>query len=322
MDVVQSPVVVDDAASTKATLKDRTEFAALRCVLVMARFVSVERLAGIGAGVMRIVGPRLRQNRRALANLKIAFPEKTEAERQVIARDMWANMGRIFAETLVLDRMLADPDRLEIKDRERWHRRTAEPGPIIGCTLHMGNWELAIWPFGMFGRSPIGVYKPLDNPLIDAWLKQTRSVLFPLGLFGKGDREDRDGTGQKTARKLIDTARSGGALGFVVDHYEKRGDPIPFMGRVSRFTSIPAGIARHFGARVMIGRCLRIGTSSRFSYEIRELDIPRSNDKKADALKLTGEIFAVFEEWIREHPDQWMWWNTRWIEGQVADLPR
>jgi KDO2-lipid IV(A) lauroyltransferase len=314
MDVVQPPVVVAPAEPVRATLKDRLEFAALRTVIALSRLVSVERLAGIGAAVMRRVGPRLRQNRRALANLAIAFPEKSEAERAGIAREMWANMGRIFAETLVLDRMLADPDRLEIKERERWHRRAIEPGPIIGCTLHMGNWELAIWPFGLFGRPPLGVYKPLDNPLIDAWLKQTRSVLFPSGLYGKGDRDDADGTGQKTARKLIDGARTGGALGFVVDHFERRGDPIPFMGRLSRFTSVPASIARHFGARVMVGRCVRIGTSSRFTYEIRELEIPRSDDKKADALALTTTIFAVFEEWIREHPEQWMWWNTRWVD--------
>jgi len=318
MDVVEPPMVVAEGAATAPPgLRHRLEYAGLKVALRLARLLSIERLAGIGAGVMRLVGPQLRQHRRALANLAVAFPEKTEAERKAIARAMWANMGRTFAETLVLDRLLDDPSRIAIADRERWAQRMAEPGPIVGCTLHLGNWELAIRPFGVFDREPTGVYKPLDNPLVDAWLKETRLALFPGGLLGKGDREDSDGTGQRTARKLIDRARSGGALGFVVDHFDRRGDPVPFFGRSSRFTTAPAGIARHVGARVLLGRCLRVEGTSRFVCDIRELPVPRSKDKKSDAVALTSAIFAVFEEWIREHPEQWMWWNTRWVEPKT-----
>jgi len=320
MDVVEPPMVVDDATEkARPSVRHRLEYAALRVALSLARRISVESLAGIGAAVMGVVGPRLRQNKRALANLAIAFPEKSDAERRSIARAMWANMGRTFAETLVLDRMVGDPSRIEILDRDKWRRRTAEPGPIVGCTLHMGNWELAIWPFSEFHRPPTGVYKPLDNPLIDAWLKETRQVLFPGGLLGKGDREDRDGTGQRTARKLIDRARSGGALGFVVDHFDRRGDPVPFLGRTSRFATAPAGIARHLGARVLLGRCRRVGGSSRFIYDVHEIAVPRTADKKADAIAMTSAMFVVFEAWIREHPDQWMWWNTRWVDSAPVD---
>jgi KDO2-lipid IV(A) lauroyltransferase len=64
-----------------------------------------------------------------------------------------------------------------------------------------------------------------------------------------------------------------------------------------------------------MGRCLRIGTESRFRIDIAELNVPRTGDKAADVRELTAAIFAQFECWIREHPDQWMWWNTRWVEG-------
>jgi Kdo2-lipid IVA lauroyltransferase/acyltransferase len=315
MDVVQSAMVVEAGDRTaRANLRHRLEYASLRMALVIARLLTVEQVASIGATLMRFVGPRLRQNRRALSNLAIAFPAKTSAEHAVIARAMWAHVGRTFAETLVLDRLLEDRGRISIQNRDEWAQQAAEPGPIVGCTLHMGNWELAIRPFSLFGRPPTGVYKPLDNPLIDAWLKQSRSALFPGGLLGKGDREDSDGTGQRTARQLIDRARSGGALGFVIDHFDRRGEPVPFLGRTARFATTPAGIARHLGARVWLGRCLRIGETSRFVYEIREVAVPRTADKKADGAALMADIFAVFEEWIREHPEQWMWWNTRWVD--------
>jgi KDO2-lipid IV(A) lauroyltransferase len=336
MDVVQPAVVVNGNApqsapkaspvgssEISATWRDRVEYAGLRVGLGVARCMPVSWVTGIGAFLASTAGPWLRQNQRALENLAIAFPDKTPAERAVIARAMWANMGRIFAETLVLDRVLADPDAIEIVDHAYWQARMTEPGPSIGCTLHMGNWELAIWPLTLFGRRPAGVYRPIANPLVDAWLARTRAVLYPGGLLGKGESEDDAKSGQRTARLLIDHARKGGCIGFVCDHFDRRGTPIRFMGRFARFTTAPAMIARHLGARLWVGRCLRIGTTSRFRMEIKELDLPRTADKAGDARHLTTAVFAAFEAWIRENPEQWMWWNTRWIrhdEVQVVDV--
>jgi KDO2-lipid IV(A) lauroyltransferase len=306
-------------ARSRTSLRHALEYAGLRALVAVARVAPLDWVRGTGATLVGLVGPLLRQNRRALANLEIAFPEKSEAERRAIARAMWANMGRVFAETLVLDRVMADPGRVEIIDHARWQERLGSPGPSIGCTLHMGSWELAIWPLRLFGRSPAGVYKPLDNPLIDAWLLATRRPLFPAGLLGKGETEDDPKAGQRTARALIDIARKGGCIGFVADHFDRRGEPTDFMGRKARFTTAPAMIARHVGARFWVGRCLRVGTSGRFRMDIRELEIPRSGDKAADARALTTAMFAVFESWIREHPEQWMWWNTRWVKPDGAD---
>lgn len=314
--MVEPPMVVNETdESPKASLRHRMEYGALRVALVLVRPIPVTWLAGAGARLMRLVGPRLRQHRRALANLAIAFPEKTAAERDAIAKAMWANMGRTFAETLVLDRLVATPGAIEIVDHDAWARRAAEPKPLVGCTLHLGSWEIAIVPLKLFGRKPTGVYRPLDNPLIDAWLVKTRAELYPGGLFGKGDDEGR--AGQRTARQLIDKARSGHALGFVCDHFDRRGEDIAFMGRTSRFTTAPALIARHVGARLWLGRAMRIGNESRFKLEITEVPIASTKDKRADGHAAAVAMFAQFEHWIRETPEQWMWWNTRWVEPQL-----
>ena len=325
MDVVE-PAMVMSAEKPEAvsapvatiTLQHRLEYGLLRSLAALARVVPIGAVTATGAALVGAVGPLLRQNRRALANLEVAFPEKAPAERHRIARAMWANMGRIFAETLILDRIIAEPERIEIVDRDHWQALMSEPGPSIGCTLHMGNWELAIWPLTLFGRRPAGVYKPLDNPLLDRWLADQRRDLYPAGLLGKGESEDDPRAGQRTARALINIARKGGCIGFVSDHFDRRGEPISFMGRQARFTTAPAMIARHVGARVWVGCCKRVGTGSRFRMEMRVLDVPKTDDKEQDAIALTTAIFAAFEDWIREAPEQWMWWNTRWVQPAEA----
>jgi KDO2-lipid IV(A) lauroyltransferase len=270
---------------------------------------------GMAALAWRLVGPWLRQHRRAMRNLQAAFPEKSPAELKAIATRMWANMGRVAAETMLLERILADPKRIEIVDADHWSSRMSGPGPSIGVTLHMGNWELAIWPLTCFGRQPAGIYRPLPNPKLDELLRSQRQILYPGGLLGKGEEDDDGRGGHRTGRLLIDQVRRGGCMGFVCDHNDRRGTVVPFLGGRGRFTPVPAMIARHVGARLWMGRCLRIGTESRFRIDIAELNVPRTGDKAADVRELTAAIFAQFECWIREHPDQWMWWNTRWVEG-------
>lgn len=290
----------------------RLEFALVWIAVKLFRALPMRIGVDFVAAISRIVGPWLRQNRRALENLAIAFPERDAAEREAIARAMWTNMGRVFAETFYIDRIIADPSRLEIVDEARWRTEMRDAGSAVGITAHLGNWEIAVWPMTKFGLEPAGVYRPLTNPYLDRLLRQQRVPLYPSGLLGKG-AETEAGSGHRTARMLVDHVRQNGVIGFVSDHYERRGVVVPFMGHHTRVTPVPAMIARHLGARVWMGRCRRIGTETRFRIDLSELELPHTSSRTVDNKVLTASMFAVFEVWIRENPEQWMWWNTRWV---------
>ena len=273
--------------------------------------------AGCGASS----GLWLRQHRRALSNLALALPETTPDERERIARAMWENMGRVTAEALLVDRIIKDPDRIEIVGREALASHLRRPGANIGVTLHMGNWELAGWPCAACGGSPAGVYRPLANPYLDRFLREQRKHLYPAGLFGKGKAHGTGRRDQNPARVMIDFVRQGGHLGFVCDQVDRRrGLPVPFFAQQAKFTPVPAMIARHVGARIWMMRCLRIGKRSCFRIDVKELDVRRTTDQADDVRATTAAIFRQFEFWIREAPEQWMWWNTRWV-GEERRLP-
>ena len=295
-------------------LQFRLEYALLRLIVGIVRIVPLDVATHLSAWSWRRLAPLInpKRHKRALDNLRIAFPEKSEAERTAIALAHWENLGRVMAETMRIDQVIADPTRLVIRNPKVFERYSSKLGPIVGASLHMGNWELAIWPLTIAGADPACVYRSVNNPYIDRYLRYQRRDLYPGGMFGRGKVEGDHGDSQKTARIIMDFVRCGGRLGVVCDLYDRSGLPVPFFGKDARTVAIPAMIARRAGARIWMSRCMRIGKDSRFEIELKELRIPRTANHGEDVKWATAAMTRQFEEWVREMPEQWMWSNRRW----------
>lgn len=135
-------------------LQFRLEYIVLRVVVGVVRAFPLEMATSISARTWRFLAPRINPKRhaRALDNLAIAFPEKSPAERQAIALAHWENLGRVMAETMQIDKIIAQPDRIEIVNQGLFNRYRDKLGAAVGVSLHMGNWELAVWPLALAAR--------------------------------------------------------------------------------------------------------------------------------------------------------------------------
>lgn len=296
---------------TLLTIRHLFEYALLRGIIALVRLFPLDTARELSAKGWRLLAPYGRRHRRALDNLAIAFPDKSAAEREAIAMEMWGNLGRVMAETMLLDRILEEPERIEIETPELVDRYAGKMGAAITCSLHMGNWELAMWPLTAIGAKPAAVYRLVENPYIDLYLRDQRKALYPGGLFARGKMKGAK-LGHDTARMIASYVRQGGRLGFLADRYERKGVMVPFFGKPAGSNVVPVMLARRAGARLWAGRCIRIGKESRFKVGMREIKIPWTNDPQADIEEALTELQAQFEAWIREHPEQWMWSNRRW----------
>lgn len=292
-------------------LRYRLEYAGLRFLVEIVRLFPIDMAGDISAFFWRVLGKRNRRHKRALANLERAFPEKTPEERERIALAAWDNLGRVMVETMNIDRILKDPGRLHVTNGHWIGRYKDKMGPALIVTMHMGNWELGMWPVTLAGVKPAGVYRQVKNPYVDRYLRGQRQSLYPGGLFGRGRTAGEDET-QKTARLIMDYVRQGGRLGFISDLYDANGIEVPFFGHLAKSMPIAAMIARRVGARIWIGRCVRIGNRACFDVNVNELRIPRTTNQAEDIRAITAAIQRYFEVWIREQPEQFMWSNRRW----------
>jgi Kdo2-lipid IVA lauroyltransferase/acyltransferase len=298
---------------TLLDFRNRLEYALLRVLIGIVRLAPLDVAGNISAFLWQRLAPYGRRQKRALENIARAFPDMPETQRRRIVHKMWGNLGRVMVETMMIDRVIADPDRIDFVSEKVFRRYQGKMGPAVAMTLHMGNWELTAWPMTRTGWHAAAVYRLVKNPYADKYLRDQRARIYPAGLLARGqDYEGDDSEGQRTARRIMDFVRQGGRLGIVSDLYDRNGIKVPFFGVEAKSTMVPAMIARRVGSRIWIARCVRIGRASRFKVEVKELKVAWTANAAEDIRTTTAAAQRQFEEWIRETPEQWMWSNRRW----------
>jgi Kdo2-lipid IVA lauroyltransferase/acyltransferase len=277
------------------------EYLGLRLVGLIVRCMPVEAASAAMGWSWRLIAPHLDRHPRVLSHLALAFPALPEAERERIALDMWSNLGRVFAESFIIDRIV-DQGRIEDRTGSLLPDVRQTGHGIVFVSLHTGNWELVITPANKAGIPVAGVYQKVKNPWVDHYLVESRRERYPRGLFAKGS---------DIALKLIRIGRDGGAVALLADLRDRRGAAVPFFGHAAPSTTFPALLARSTHSHLVAARVVRTGPV-RFAIEGEVIEIPRTPDRDADILEGTRLIQARFESWVREHPEQWMWAHRRW----------
>ena len=73
-----------------------------------------------------------------------------------------------------------------------------------------------------------------------------------------------------------------------------------------------ARVAQHFDCPIHGVRVVRLG-GRRFRGELTEaLAVPRDADGRLNVERTMQAITATVEQWVREHPEQWLWLHRRW----------
>ena len=290
-------------------LLDPLEGATVYVLFALLKALSIDAASAFGGWVARAIGPRLGVSKRARQNLARAFPEKSPAEIGALVREVWDNLGRTAAEyphlagLRIYPRDGREPDgRVEVRGAEHVDRALATGKPLIFFAAHQANWEMSAMAALQYGVPLNLVYRPANNPWVDRQFHAPRrdrsASLIPKGADG--------------ARQTVTLLRQGRHLGMLLDQKMNDGIPVPFFGRPAMTAAAPAQLALKFDCPLLPIQVERLG-GVRFRVTVHPpLDIARSGDRHADILAIMTRINALFEDWIRQRPGQWLWLHNRW----------
>jgi lauroyl/myristoyl acyltransferase len=269
-----------------------------------------EGFARANAGLLGLLLWRLRR-RVIRGNLRAAFPDRDEAWVRRIGRLSCRRAAEMGLFSIVSPRLGEE----EIRSRIRVHgsllageaRVTADVGGAVLFVPHFTLMEMmtvvTLAAPALGGRPWVTLYRPLNQPAADAWVKAARER------FGMRLASRREGFGV-----VMRNVREGGVSCILFDQKVWAGVRLAFLGRPAAVTNLPGLVAQRHQAAARVFWAERTGF---WRCELRTAVL-----RSTDAAGLTRESNAWLEARLRSSDEacaDWLWAHDRWRDG---DSPR
>lgn len=266
----------------------------------LLHFLPLPLLAGVGnalgmllywfAGERRVV---------AATNLRLCFPELSEAERRSLAKRNFQAFARSFLERGILWWSSAERIQRLIRVVGLEHLKTVQGGPVIVLAPHFvaldvgGSWMTQY-------VNLVSIYSNQKNPLFHKMLLHGRSRFGQQRLY----------TRQDGLRPVVKALHDGYPFYYLPDQdlATKDGVFVPFFGVQAATLSTVSRLAKITGAKVVpcISRILPGGAG----YEVRFYPA-WDNYPTGDIVADTRRVNEFIEQRVREIPEQYFWLHKR-----------
>jgi Kdo2-lipid IVA lauroyltransferase/acyltransferase len=256
----------------------------------------------------RRFGPLVPAHRIGRANLRAAFPDQDAAWIEATLRGAWENLGRVAGEYVHLGSLWDfDParphaGRIVTDDVALYDRMVASDRPVLCFAAHLGNWELPAVMAAAHGAPSAVLYRMPNNKAVAREIDRIRAPLMGRLIRSRA----------QAPLEMAAALERGEHLGMLVDQHFSRGVDVTFFGRRCKANPLIARLARRFESPVMGLRVIRL-PDHRFRITGEgPLELPRDASGRIDIQPAMQMITSVIERWVRENPDQWLWFHRRW----------
>jgi Kdo2-lipid IVA lauroyltransferase/acyltransferase len=297
-------------------MKERIEYGAVWLALKMLASLPRPVARAMASGTTRLLlllMPRLR--RTAIFNLRLAFPERTDAQRRAILRKMARNLGWMAVEFARFPQM--NPQNIErvvlLDGQENFLAGRSRGKGVLFLTGHIGAWELSSFAHALYGFPLHYMARPLDNPRVDALIHRYRCL--------SGNQPIMKNESARVTLRILREART---IGILADQNTVReeGVFVEFFGTPACTTTGIARLALQTGAAVVPGYA--IWDEGKRQYRLRfepPIELVRSGETERDVRENTQRFAKALEEIIRRYPDQWVWVHARWKTRPPGEPP-
>jgi len=283
------------------------EYAAAWAVLKGLGILPRPLARAVGAGVARLsywLRPPLR--RAAMINLRLAFPEWTEAQRRKTVRSLIRQMGWMAGEFSQFPKYTRENiERIVVQDGfENFDAARRRGKGVLFLTGHSGAWELAPFAQALYGNPLHFLVRPLDNERVDQLISRYRC------LSGNQPIDKNN-----SARSMLKVLKDGGTVGILMDQNtsSEEGVFVDFFGIPACTSTGLARIALRTDAAVVPGFLHWDSRMRKYRLCLHPaIEVVRSGDEEKDIVENTARFTRAIEDFARTHPDQWLWVHKRW----------
>lgn len=290
------------------SLKHRMEYLLLRTGGVLARVLPLRAALAAGWLTAAFFFHVLRFRRKeAVRRIETVFGNRyTPRRRRQIAWISFRNLCFNAVEAARFEKLTPQKiQRMPLYHSIHYgHQLVDEHGALIIATAHMGNWDLAGVACKLDGLPIFSIARRQKNPLSDAWLNRMR------GTTGMEVIANDSRVLQNVVRRL----KQGGILAILPDVRSRSAStPVPFLGGTAHLGAGTALFAQLAGCPILPVILTRRGWTRHECTLFDPLVPDPAADKKEDRLRLMRELAALIDAEIRARPEQYFWFNKRWV---------
>ena len=281
----------------------------------LAAWTGLKLLGILPRRVARFVGARFAEiayffrpplQRAAQFNLKVAFPDWTDGQRSKVIRGMLRQVGWMIGEFSQFPKYKSEGiERIVVIDgAENFAAAQRRGRGVLFLTGHMSAWELAPFAHALYGHPLHFLVRPVANRRVDELINRYRCLSGnqPIGK-------------NRSARAMLKVLGAGGTVGILSDHNTSldEGVFVNFFGVPASTTSGLARIAWRTDAAVVPGFLCWDGEAGKYSLQFGPaVELVRGGDEEEDVRENTARFTRVIEDYVRAHPEQWLWVHKRW----------
>ena len=250
------------------------------------------------AGLVNLL--KISKNNDALRlNLKIALPELSDGQRDVIAKQAARNELTTYFEFFSIWGSSNQKNIVRIQKvygEHLLHEALAAKKGLVLIVPHFGTWEIMNTYLAQFTEMTI-MYKPVKDPGADLFVREARS---------------REGahlvpTDESGVRQIFKALKQGGTTVILPDHTPKQGgEMIPYFGFPLASSNLSAKLIQKTKAKALLLYAIR--NDDGFDMYIEEISESIYQGTANDG---TLVIHQAIEDLIRRHPEHYHWTYKR-----------
>ena len=286
---------------------ERLQYAVARAFVKMLGVLPRPMARGLAAGTVRLLLlllPKMRKT--AEFNLRLAFPEWSEAQRRDVLNGMASNLGWMAAEFARMPAYTREniENVVVLDGHENFLAGKSRGKGVIYLTGHIGAWELSSYAHALYGFPLHYMARPLDNARVDALVNRYRCLSGNQPIFKN-----------ESARALLKILKEAGTVGILADQntMPEEGAFVDFFGKAACTTTGIARLALHTDAAVVPGYATWDSAIGKYRLRFEPaVELVRTGETERDIFVNTQKFAKVIEEIIRKYPEQWVWVHARW----------